>query len=184
MDETKNDRRRMKPVPTFEPPDYVKYLDDTSFLLISETGAAMLIDCGAKAVIGKLQKLLEEGRIKSLDACWVTHYHDDHVDFLGELSAAFGCPVITGSVMADIIRRPSCYFLPCISPAGTDVTEVDDGFTWRWHEFELTAFHFPGQTFYHNGLISRGPPAAKYFSAEIPCRQLELTITAAATGIF
>jgi len=29
-----------------------------------------------------------------------------------------------------------------------------DGQSWQWHEFKLTAYHFPGQTLYHSALLA------------------------------
>jgi len=31
-----------------------------------------------------------------------------------------------------------------------------DGDSWQWHEFKMTAYHFPGQTYYHSGLFVEG----------------------------
>ncbi|MEZ4664126.1 MAG: hypothetical protein R2911_41885 [Caldilineaceae bacterium] len=47
--------------------------------------------------------------------------------------------------------------MPCISPAVTRVDQITtEGQSWRWNEFELTAFHCPGQTYYHGGLLVEG----------------------------
>ena len=43
--------------------------------------------------------------------------------------------------------------MPCISPVSVDVTPLDDGYSWVWHEFEITSFMFPGQSLYHDGLL-------------------------------
>ena len=87
----------------------------------------------------------------------MTHYHDDHVDSLHHLAASMPTPIYADESMAEILSHPTRFFLPCISPAAAPVTHVTrDGETWRWHEFELTALHFPGQTLYHGGLLVRG----------------------------
>ena len=101
--------------------------------------------------------MIAKGEIRSVECAWVTHYHDDHVDGLGRLHSAFGCPVIVEERQADILSHPERYLLPCISPTALPVNRVvRDGESWRWHEFTLTAFHFPGQTLYHSALLAEG----------------------------
>jgi len=38
--------------------------------------------------------------------------------------------------------------------------------SWTWHEFTLTAFHFPGQTFYHSGLLAEGHGKRVFFAGD------------------
>ena len=167
FDDTKDDPLRMKPVPTREPPEFVRRFPSTSFVLISDTGAALLIDCGTEFVVETLQQWIRDGIIKSVESCWVTHYHDDHVDGLPELSAAFGCPIMTEEHMAEVVGHPLRFFLPCISPKSATVAKAArDGESWRWHEFNLTAFHFPGQTYYHSGLLVEGHGNKVFFAGD------------------
>ncbi|MDO8686421.1 MAG: MBL fold metallo-hydrolase [Clostridiales bacterium] len=148
---------RMKPAVCIDPPDFIRFVDSTSSVLVSENGSALLIDCGNDKVVNILKKWILEGRIKSVDACWVTHYHDDHVDAISRLVSEFSCKIVTTAPVAEIIEHPSDFFLPCISPCSIPVGNVvPDGFSWEWDEFRLTAFHFPGQTFYHSGLLVEG----------------------------
>ena len=43
---------------------------------------------------------------------------------------------------------------------------MKEGETWRWHEFTLTAFHFPGQTYYHSGLLVEGHGTKVFFAGD------------------
>jgi len=167
FDDTKDDPWRMVPAATHEPPDFVRRVAFTSFALISETGAAFLIDCGDSSVVETLQRWIREGKISSVEGCWVTHYHDDHVDALRRLHGEFGCPIVTDEHMAEIVEHPLRFFLPCISPNGAPVArKTHDGESWRWHEFEMTAFHFPGQTYYHGGLLVEGHGTKVFFAGD------------------
>ena len=59
--------------------------------------------------------------------------------------------------MAEVIADPLAWRLPCISPSVARVDRAtQDGESWTWHEFKLTAYHFPGQTLYHAGLLVEG----------------------------
>jgi len=167
FEDTADDPQRMPPVQTHDPPPFVRRVSATSFAVISDTDATLVMDCGAKSVIDTLQKWRRKGVVKSVDGCWVTHYHDDHVDALKALHDAFGCPVLTDEHMAEIVEHPERFFLPCISPHPAPVTRATkNGESWQWHEFTLTAFHFPGQTYYHSGLLVAGHGKKVFFAGD------------------
>jgi glyoxylase-like metal-dependent hydrolase (beta-lactamase superfamily II) len=144
---------RMKPAATFDFPEFIRSVGYTSSLILSETGDGLLVDCGNDVVIDNLRGLQGEGVLKSLDDCWVTHYHDDHADALDKLEKAFHCSILITSVMKDVLENPEKYRLPCLSPVSINAKGLEHGHQWRWNEFILTALHFPGQTFYHGGLL-------------------------------
>lgn len=129
----------------------------TTWMLLSRDGAALVMDCGSPRVVQEVRKLLEQGEIRAVEGLWVTHYHDDHVDAIPDFQRAFDCPCITDRHVADVITDPMAWRLPCISPNKARVDRrTEDGQSWQWHEFKLTAFHFPGQTLYHAGLFVEG----------------------------
>ena len=100
---------------------------------------------------------MRSGEISSVEGIWITHYHDDHVDGLGRAYAAFGCPVMTDERLAEVIEHPSRFILPCITHGRVNVQKkTTHGQSWPWHEYTLTAYHFPGQTYYHSGLLVEG----------------------------
>ena len=69
----------------------------------------------------------------------------------------FPCETITDAVVAQVITNPIGFRLPCISPSVTRVDRItQDGDSWQWNEFTMTAYHFPGQTYYHGGLLVEG----------------------------
>ena len=153
MPAVQDDPERMSPAKTMDLPDFVRRVAVTSFAVVSEDGSALVTDCMGEA-LHTIRTWLEEGVIKTVEACWVTHYHDDHVDQLADLVEECGCEIVADQHVAQIIEKPSAYFLPCISPNSVHVDRTTrDRESWKWHEFELTAFHLPGQTFYHGGLL-------------------------------
>ena len=157
LEETAADPARMAPAETAEPPAFVRRVAYTSFAVVSETGAALLVDCGHDSVVDTLQQWRRRGEIGDVEGCWVTHYHNDHVDALPRFAQAFGSPIYADRSLAEVIAHSSRFFLPCISPNVAPAVRVtDDGESWDWHEFRLTAFHLPGQTLYHGGLLVEG----------------------------
>ena len=148
------------------PPDFLRHIG-TTWLIISDTKEAFVMDCGSPNVIKQIQQLQSEGAISEVTQFWVTHYHDDHVNAIPEFQETFPCETIADGIVAKVIENPKGYRLPCISPA---VTRVDrgtgDGDSWTWNEFTMTAYHFPGQTYYHGGLLVEGRGVRMFFSGD------------------
>ncbi len=149
-----------------QPPEFLRHFG-TTWLIISETGEAFVMDCGSPHVIKQIQRLQADGEISEVTQFWVTHYHDDHVDAIPEFQATFPCETITDSVVARVITDPIGFRLPCISPTITRVDRIThDGDSWQWNEFTMTAYHFPGQTYYHAGLLVEGHGAKMFFGGD------------------
>ncbi|UCD29217.1 MAG: MBL fold metallo-hydrolase [Planctomycetota bacterium] len=129
----------------------------TTWILLSKDKAALVMDCGANSVVRKIRELIDEGEISAVEGLWVTHYHDDHVDAIPEFQKTFNCPCITDRSVARVISNPLAWRLPCVSPNKARVDRAtNDGESWQWREFKMTAYHLPGQTLYHSGLLVEG----------------------------
>jgi glyoxylase-like metal-dependent hydrolase (beta-lactamase superfamily II) len=139
----------------------------TTWMLVSKDKAAFVMDCGGPDVIKRIQGLIAKGEIRSVEGLWVTHYHDDHVDAIPAFQKTFDCPCITDRHVAEVIADPMAWRLPCISPSKARVDRATkDGESWPWHEFRLTAYHFPGQTLYHSGLLVEGGGLRMLFAGD------------------
>ena len=147
-------------------PPYVKHIGGQCNLVISKSGSAIAIDCGGEHVTDTLLAMIESGEIKSVDAMYITHYHDDHVDGCEYFRKHFDCPIYADETQSDILKNPRFYRLPCISPVSVDVTPLADGYSWRWEEFELTSFWFPGQTLYHDALLVKSENESILFAGD------------------
>ena len=149
------------------PPEFLRHFG-TTWLIISENGEAFVMDCGSPHVIKQIQQLQTDGEISSeVTQFWVTHYHDDHVNAIPEFQETFPCETITDTVVARVIADPIGFRLPCISPAVTRVDRItQDSDSWQWNEFTMTAYHFPGQTYYHGGLLVEGHGVRMFFGGD------------------
>ncbi|MBO3802921.1 MAG: MBL fold metallo-hydrolase [Candidatus Brockarchaeota archaeon] len=155
---------RAMPIGQSKPaPDFLRHFK-TTWIIISRDGAAFAIDCGDPSVVGEVGKLQAAGEVGSVEGLWITHYHDDHVDAVPEFKEAFRCPVFADRRVAEVVEDPLAWRLPCVSPVKVQVDRrTEDGESWRWREFEMTAYHFPGQTLYHGGLFVEGRGARVFF---------------------
>ncbi|MHB9130316.1 MAG: MBL fold metallo-hydrolase [Armatimonadota bacterium] len=147
-------------------PDFLKHVG-TTWVLISETGAAFVMDCGSEEIISAVHAWQAVGEITAVEGLWVTHYHDDHVEKVPAFQQAFDCELIADESVAQVIADPLAWRLPCISPS---VARVDrrthDNDRWQWHEFTMTAYHFPGQSLHHGGLLVEGRGLRMFFAGD------------------
>ncbi|HYW80257.1 MAG TPA: MBL fold metallo-hydrolase, partial [Thermoguttaceae bacterium] len=147
-------------------PDCLRHFG-TTWMLVSQEKAALVMDCGNARSVETIRNAVEQGEVRSVEGLWVTHYHDDHVDAIPQFQKMFDCPCITDRHVARVISDPMAWRLPCISPSKARVDRMTkDSETWRWHEFTLTAYHFPGQTLYHSGLFVVGRGLRMFFAGD------------------
>ena len=160
------------------PPEFLRHFG-TTWMIISDfssasfgsqatpKGEAFVMDCGSPNILKQIQQLQTDGEISEVTQFWVTHYHDDHVNAIPEFQETFPCETITDRVVAEVITNPIGFRLPCISPSVTRVDRItQDGDSWQWNEFTMTAYHFPGQTYYHGGLLVEGRGVRMFFAGD------------------
>lgn len=152
------------PVGTSKPtPGFVTHIG-TTWIISSQNGAAFVLDCGTERVIHHLRHIQARGQLGTVEGLWITHYHDDHVDAIPQFQETFNCPVIADEHVAQVVENPLAWRLPCISPARIQVDHhTVHGESWAWREFIFTAYHLPGQTYYHGGLLVEGRGARIFF---------------------
>lgn len=135
-----------------------------SYVVLSESGKALLIDFGYDFVTGSfpvteraarrpwlytLPMLKRDYGVTHIDVALPTHYHDDHVAGLNLLREVEGAQVWAAENFAPILRCPAHYDLPCL---WYDPIEVDRvlplGEPIRWEEYTFTLYPLPGHTLY------------------------------------
>ncbi len=156
-------QRRMPVSLPLPVPDGLQHFG-TTWVLLSRDKSALVMDCGTPGAIGEVKKRMARGEIRAVEGLWITHYHDDHVDAVPAFLEEFGCPCIADRSVAEVIADPPAWRLPCISPSKVAVARpTGDGESWQWHEYRLTAYHFPGQTKYHGGLLAESDGRRMFF---------------------
>jgi len=142
------------PLPLPAMPPWLHKVADTTWYLQAEDGSAFLFDCGFDPVVGDLRKLKQDGTIRGIDGLWITHYHDDHVQSVNAARREFGAKVYAQKELQDILENPTAYSMPCLNPESIHVDHpLSEGEVVNWKGFKLTFYYFPGQTFYHDGVL-------------------------------
>jgi glyoxylase-like metal-dependent hydrolase (beta-lactamase superfamily II) len=145
------------------PPDWIVPIDN-SRLLVSQDRSGFMIDCGSQAIFNQVQKLRDDGRLTSVEGLFITHYHDDHTDWVNRFLDKHGCPAYVTPVMEDVLRRPEAYRLPAMTAKPISrLKVVPDAHRMRWKEFALTFYDYPGQTIYHDALLAEKDGGEKVF---------------------
>jgi glyoxylase-like metal-dependent hydrolase (beta-lactamase superfamily II) len=132
-----------------------------SYVLLSETGAALLFDFGydlctgttavteratRRPLLASLPALRDHG-VERVEAVVPTHYHDDHVAGMNLLREVEGAEVWAPANVAPVLEDPRRHDLPCLwfDPVPVDRV-LPLGERVAWHEHELTAHALPGHT--------------------------------------
>jgi glyoxylase-like metal-dependent hydrolase (beta-lactamase superfamily II) len=136
-----------------------------SFVLRSESGAALVIDFGydhwtghpissadlsaRRPLLGSIEGLKRDHGVDRVEVVVPTHYHDDHVAGINLLRDVEGAAVWVPENFADVLEDPHRFDLPCL---WFDPIRVDRRLPLeapiRWHEYELTVYPLPGHTLY------------------------------------
>lgn len=135
-----------------------------SFVLLSESSKALIIDFGYDFVTGfasgtdrasrrpwlyTIPALKEQFGIEKIDVVLPTHYHDDHVAGINLLSRVEGTQVWAADLFTDILENPSRYDLPCLwyDPIPVD-RRLPLETPFQWEEYTFTLYALPGHTRY------------------------------------
>ncbi|MFF1572209.1 MBL fold metallo-hydrolase [Leifsonia sp. NPDC058292] len=135
-----------------------------SYVLLSDSGAALFIDYGYDMSTGwpagtdrasrrpwlaSLPALKRDFGVTSVEVVLGTHYHDDHIAGLNLLRDVEGTEVWLPEHVAPIMADPMRTDLPCqwFEPIPADrVLEL--GATVDWREYSITTHDLPGHTLY------------------------------------
>ena len=134
-----------------------------NYALVSETGAALLIDfgydlttmtpsteqVGRRTLLWSLEGLRRDHGVDRIEAAVTTHFHDDHVAGLNLLREVEGTQVWSPENVAPVLEDPARYDLPCLwfEQIRVDRT-LPLGEPVSWHEYTLTAHPLPGHTLF------------------------------------
>jgi glyoxylase-like metal-dependent hydrolase (beta-lactamase superfamily II) len=135
-----------------------------SYVLLSKTGAALLIDYGYDMYTGlppggdrasrrpwlaSLPSLRRNHGVTAIEVALPTHYHDDHVAGMNLLREVEGTRIWAPTNVAEILEAPLVQDLPCTwyDPIPVD-RRLPLGASFTWQEYEIMVHELPGHTLY------------------------------------
>jgi glyoxylase-like metal-dependent hydrolase (beta-lactamase superfamily II) len=135
-----------------------------SYVLISDTGKALVIDFGydfstglaqardrssRRPLLATLNHLKRDFGVSRVDVALPTHYHDDHVAGFNLLRDVEGTQIWAAATFSHILENPLAYDLPCLwyDPIPVD-RSLPTGVPIGWEEYEISLFDLPGHTLY------------------------------------
>ena len=135
-----------------------------SYVLISRSGKALLLDYGYDANTGTplstdrgarrpwlytLEALKQRHGVERIDVAIPTHYHDDHVAGFNLLREVEGTEIWVPDNFASVMEDPARHDLPCLwfDPIPVD-RRLPMGGTVRWEEYDLEIHELPGHTMF------------------------------------
>jgi len=137
-----------------------------SKLIISEDGTGFLIDCGVQRVFSDMMNVQDNFPCSHIEGMFITHYHDDHTEYVNGIREKYGCPVYVTPEMEDILKNPQAYRLPAMTSKPIDnLVIVPHASTMSWKEFTFTYYYLPGQTIYHDAMLVEKNGGGKIFLA-------------------
>ena len=141
----------------------------TTWALLSDSGAALLIDYGydlttglatstdrsaRRPLLASLPALRRDFGVDRVEIAIPTHYHYDHVAGLNLLREVEGTEVWAADNVTPVLQQPWRYDLPCLwfDPIPVD-RSLASGTPLRWRECELTAYPLPGHSLYAAAIL-------------------------------
>jgi glyoxylase-like metal-dependent hydrolase (beta-lactamase superfamily II) len=138
--------------------------ESNSYALLSETGAALIVDWGydlwtgwpmggerhhCRPLVQSIAALRRDHGVERVEALVTTHYHDDHVAGANLLRDVEGTEVWAAENMVPMLERPDRFDLPCLwyDPIPVD-RSLPFGEPIAWQEYELTLHPLPGHTLF------------------------------------
>ncbi|BDI21729.1 MBL fold metallo-hydrolase [Herbiconiux sp. L3-i23] len=135
-----------------------------SYVLLSKTGEALVIDYGYDMTTGmptgteraarrpwlaSLPALKAQYGVSRIGVALPTHYHDDHIAGMPLLRDVEGTEIWTPENVAPILDDPWKYDLPCqwFEPIASDRV-LPLGVPFSWNEYTITPHEQPGHTLF------------------------------------
>ncbi|HEX5801166.1 MAG TPA: MBL fold metallo-hydrolase [Gaiellaceae bacterium] len=140
-----------------------------SYALLSESGAALLVDWGyddatglawgterttRRPLLTSIAALRRDHGVDRVEVVVPTHFHDDHVAGINLLRDVEGTQAWAPENVAHVLEEPRHYDLPCLwfEPIPVD-RRLPLGEPVAWREYELTAYPLPGHTLYAAAIL-------------------------------
>jgi glyoxylase-like metal-dependent hydrolase (beta-lactamase superfamily II) len=139
----------------------------TSQLIISESGDALLFDCGKDFTSDRLSEAKQKFGIKNIDVIIPSHWHYDHIDGIPALAASEGAEIWVWEGLREHVEHPENFITTCWTETKFTADRIlTEGEKFEWGGYSFHAFHNPVHMEEQMGLAVRVDNIKFYFTAD------------------
>jgi glyoxylase-like metal-dependent hydrolase (beta-lactamase superfamily II) len=139
----------------------------TTQIVISDSGEALLFDCGKEFSPERLQQAKLKFGIKRVDVIIPSHWHFDHIDGIAEIAEAEGARVWAWEGLAEHIEFPRHFPTTCWTGKSIKVDRIlKEGEEFEWGGYFFKVFHHPAHTEQQMALYARVDQRRFYMMAD------------------
>jgi glyoxylase-like metal-dependent hydrolase (beta-lactamase superfamily II) len=139
----------------------------TSQIVISETGEALLFDCGKEFTLERLQEAKAKFGIDRVDVIIPSHWHYDHVDGIAAIAKSEGAKVWVWEGLAEYIEHPEHFPTTCWTGKKINVDRIlKENVEFEWGGYSFKVYHHPVHTEQQMGLYAKVDGLDFYFIAD------------------
>jgi glyoxylase-like metal-dependent hydrolase (beta-lactamase superfamily II) len=128
----------------------------TTQIILSDSGEALLFDCGKEFSPERLQEAKAKFGINHIDVVIPSHWHYDHVDGITEIAKAEGAKVWVWEGLAEYLTHPERFPTTCWTGKSIKIDRVlkeEVEFVWEGNSFKV--YHHPVHTEQQMGLYTK-----------------------------
>ena len=139
----------------------------TSQLVISESGEALLFDCGKEFTPERLAEAKQKFGIKRIAVIIPSHWHYDHVDGIPLLAKAEGAEIWVWDKLREHVEAPENFVTTCWTETRFKADRVlSEGEKFEWGGYSFGVFHNPVHMEEQMGLSALVDGIKFYFIAD------------------
>jgi glyoxylase-like metal-dependent hydrolase (beta-lactamase superfamily II) len=139
----------------------------TTQIVISNSGEALLFDCGEEFSPERLEEAKAKFGIKRVDVIIPSHWHFDHVDGIAKLADAEGAELWVWEGLAEHVEFPERFPTTCWTGPSIKIDRVlKEKKEFEWGGYSFKVFHNPVHTEQQIALYARVDRRSFYMMAD------------------
>lgn len=141
--------------------------ETTSQFVVSNTGEALMFDCGREFTVERLEVAKKKFGIKRIAVIIPSHWHGDHSGGVATLAKAEGAQVWVWEGLAEHLEYPERFETTCWRKESVKADRILKGAEeFRWGGISFKAYHHPAHMEEQMGLLAQVDELRFYFLAD------------------
>lgn len=141
--------------------------ETTSQFVISNTGEALMFDCGEEFTVERLEEAKKKFGIKKIAVIIPSHWHNDHSGGVAAIAKAEGAQVWVWEGLAEHLEYPERFETTCWRMESIKADRIlHEGEEFQWDGISFKAYHHPAHMEEQMGLLAQVDEIRFYFLAD------------------